>query len=36
VAERDAALEVANARFRVLGAESVAEVPALLPLLAAS
>ncbi len=35
-AERDAALEVATGRFRVLGAESVAEVPALLPLLAAS
>jgi len=35
-AERDAAREVATGRFRVLGAESVAEVPALLPLLAAS
>ena len=35
-AERDAALEVATERFRVLGAESVAEVAALLPLLAAS
>ena len=35
-AERDAALEVASGRFRVLDAESVAEVPALLPLLAAS
>ncbi len=32
--ERDAALEVATGRFRVLGAESVAEVPTLLPLLA--
>ncbi len=35
-AERDAALEVASGRFRVVGAESVAEVPALLPLFAAS
>ena len=35
-AERDAALEVATGRFRVLGAGSVAELPALLPLLAAS
>ncbi len=35
-AERDAALEVATGRFRVVGAESVAEVPALLPLLAPS
>ncbi len=35
-AERDAAREVATRRFRVLGAESVAEVPALLPLLVAS
>jgi D-glycero-D-manno-heptose 1,7-bisphosphate phosphatase len=35
-AERDAALAVARGRFRVMGAESVAEVPALLPLLAAS
>ncbi len=32
-AEREAAREVATGRFRVLGAESVAEVPALLPLL---
>ncbi len=31
--ERDAALEVATGRFRVLGAESVAEMRALLPLL---
>ncbi len=35
-AERDAALEVTTGRFRVLGAESVAEVPAMLPLLAPS
>ncbi len=35
-AERDAALEVASGRFRVLGAESVADVPAQLPLLASS
>ncbi len=33
-AERDAALDVASGRFRVLSAESVAEVPALLPLFA--
>ncbi len=35
-AERDAALEVASGRFRVWGAESVADVPAQLPLLASS
>jgi D-glycero-D-manno-heptose 1,7-bisphosphate phosphatase len=33
-AERDAALQVATGEFRVLGAASVAEVPALVPLLA--
>ncbi len=35
-AERDAARQVAIGRFQVLGAKSVAEVPALLPLLAPS
>jgi D-glycero-D-manno-heptose 1,7-bisphosphate phosphatase len=35
-AERDAALELASGRFRVLCAGSVAEVPALLPLFAPS
>ena len=35
-AERNAALEVATGEFRVLGAASVAEVPALVPLFASS
>jgi D-glycero-D-manno-heptose 1,7-bisphosphate phosphatase len=33
-AEREAAREAATGSFRVLGADSVAQVPALLPLLA--
>ena len=35
-AERGAALELATGEFRTLGAESIAEVPALLPLFAPS
>jgi D-glycero-D-manno-heptose 1,7-bisphosphate phosphatase len=35
-AERGAALELATGKFRTLGAESIAEVPALLPLFAPS
>ena len=35
-AERDAALELAAGEFRTMGAESIAEVPALLPLFAPS